>query len=168
MNIFALHTKPIVKMRLAIWVIGKTDMPYLTEGIGIYLNRLKHYARTEYEELKDIKPAKDDRETTRMEAEMILQRLKNDDLLILLDEKGTTYDSVGFSRFIEKLQLQSARRIIFLIGGAFGHHQAIRSRANFSISLSMMTFSHQMVRLILAEQLYRAFTIIKNEKYHNS
>jgi 23S rRNA (pseudouridine1915-N3)-methyltransferase len=155
-------------MRLAIWVIGKTDFPYLVEGISIYLNRLTHYVKTEYEELKDVKPGKDEKETSRLEAEMISQRLKSDDILILLDEKGKSLDSVAFSTFIEKFQVQSAKRIIFLIGGAFGHHLTIRSRANYSISLSQMTFSHQMVRLILVEQLYRAFTIIKNEKYHNS
>ena len=154
-------------MKLAIWVIGKTNFPYLVEGIGLYMSRLKHYAKTEYEELKDVKPAKDEKDTSRMEADMILQRLKNDDILILLDEKGETFDSIGFSRFIEKLQIESTKRVIFLIGGAFGHHSTLRIRANYSISLSKMTFSHQMVRIILLEQLYRAFTIIKNEKYHN-
>jgi 23S rRNA (pseudouridine1915-N3)-methyltransferase len=154
-------------MRLAIWVIGKTNFPYLIEGISLYLNRLKHYAKAEYEELKDVKPAKDEKDTSRMEADMILQRLKSDDLLVLLDEKGKSFDSIGFSKFIEKQQIESSKRVVFLVGGAFGHHAIIRSRANYSISLSQMTFSHQMVRLILLEQLYRAFTIIKNEKYHN-
>lgn len=154
-------------MKLAIWVIGKTNFPYLVEGISLYINRLKHYAKVEYEELKDVKPAKDEKDTSRMEADMILQRLKNDDILVLLDEKGKSFDSIGFSKFIEKQQIESSKRVVFLVGGAFGHHTIIRSRANYSISLSQMTFSHQMVRLILMEQLYRALTIIKNEKYHN-
>ncbi len=148
--------------------IGKTDEKYLSEGIAKYLNRLKHYCKIEYEEIKDVKAGQTAEETLKREAEIIFSKIKPEDLLILMDEKGSMMDSVSFSEFIGKLQNQSHKNVIFLIGGAFGHHHTIRARANNSISLSKMTFSHQMVRLFLTEQLYRAFTILKNEKYHNA
>ncbi|MBC7885067.1 MAG: 23S rRNA (pseudouridine(1915)-N(3))-methyltransferase RlmH [Saprospiraceae bacterium] len=154
-------------MRFAIWAIGKTNESYLEEGISKYLKRLKHYTKIDYEEFKDVKPGKDAEETMKRESELILSKLKADDYLILMDENGKNYDSTGFSVFIEQLQMHSSKTVIFLIGGAFGHHKLIRERANHLLSLSEMTFSHQMVRLFLSEQIYRAFTIIKNEKYHN-
>ncbi|KXK37362.1 MAG: 23S rRNA (pseudouridine(1915)-N(3))-methyltransferase RlmH [Saprospiraceae bacterium] len=154
-------------MKISVWCIGKTDEKYLKDGMAIYLKRLKHYARVEWIEYKDVKPGSTPEETTHREADMILTQLKSDDFLILMDERGHSYTSVEFSAFIEKLQLQAVKHVIFLIGGAYGHHAQIRARANHAISLSMMTFSHQMVRLFLTEQLYRAFTILRNEKYHN-
>ena len=154
-------------MKVTIWAIGKTNEKFLIEGVDKYLKRLKHYCKLDYEEFKDVKPALQPEETTKREAEMILSRLKNDDILVLLDENGTMYDSVSFASYLEKAQVQSTKNIVFLIGGAFGHHSIIREKANHTISLSKMTFSHQMVRLFLVEQVYRGFTIIKNEKYHN-
>ncbi|MBK9734609.1 MAG: 23S rRNA (pseudouridine(1915)-N(3))-methyltransferase RlmH [Saprospiraceae bacterium] len=154
-------------MKITIWAIGKTDEQYLMEGISKYLKRLIHYVKLDYQELKDVKPGKTPEDTLRSEAEVVAAKLKPDDILILMDEKGMSYDSVQFSAFIEKLQNQSSKNVIFLIGGAFGHHKILRDRANHLISLSKMTFSHQMVRLFLVEQLYRSYTIIKNEKYHN-
>lgn len=154
-------------MKFTIWAIGKTDEKYLDEGIKKYLNRLKHYTNVDYEEFKAVKSGQTPEETLKREAEVILAKLKSDDTLILLDEHGQMFDSVGFSDYIERFQIQSHKNVIFLIGGAFGHHKTIRERSNQMISLSKMTFSHQMVRLFLAEQLYRAFTIIRNEKYHN-
>ncbi len=154
-------------MRISIWAIGKTDEKYLDEGIQKYINRLVHYTKVDLVTFKDVKPAPTTEETLKREAEMILSKIKTEDNLILLDEFGQMFRSVQFSAYIEKLQLQGIRHTIFLIGGAFGHHESIRARAQGSISLSKMTFSHQMVRLFFTEQLYRAFTIMRNEKYHN-
>ncbi len=154
-------------MKISIWCIGKTDEKYIEDGIAKYLKRLTHYSRISMDVFKDVKPGQQAEETLKREAELVLSKLKSDDFLILMDEKGDTYTSVQFAAYIEKLQIQSGKHIIFLIGGAFGHHASVRNRANHSISLSKMTFSHQMVRLFLVEQIYRAFTIIKNEKYHN-
>ncbi len=154
-------------MKISIWCIGKTDEKYLIEGIDKYLQRLKHYSKVDFEVLKDVKPGNTSEETLKREADLVFSKLKSDDTLILMDEKGEMYDSLKFAGYIEKLQIQSQKHIIFLIGGAFGHHSSIRQTANHMISLSKMTFSHQMVRLFLVEQIYRAFTIIRNEKYHN-
>jgi 23S rRNA (pseudouridine1915-N3)-methyltransferase len=154
-------------MKFTIWAIGKTDEKYLDEGIKKYLSRLKHYTNVDYEEIKAVKSGQTPEETLKREAEVILAKLKSDDTLILLDEQGQMFDSVGFAAYIERFQIQAHKNVVFLIGGAFGHHKTIRERSNQMISLSKMTFSHQMVRLFLAEQLYRAFTIIRNEKYHN-
>ena len=154
-------------MKISIWCIGKTDEKYLIEGVDKYLQRLKHYTKLDYEVFKDVKPGQTSEETLKREADLILAKLKADDTLILMDEKGEMYDSVKFAGYIEKLQVQAHKHGVFLIGGAFGHHSTIRARANYMISLSKMTFSHQMVRLFLVEQIYRAFTIIRNEKYHN-
>lgn len=154
-------------MKISIWCIGKTDEKYLEDGISKYLKRLSHYGKITMEVIKDVKPGQTAEETLKREAELILSKLKSDDFLVLMDEKGDAYTSIQFAAYIEKLQMQAGKHIIFLIGGAFGHHITIRTRANHAMSLSKMTFSHQMVRLFLAEQIYRAFTIIRNEKYHN-
>ncbi len=154
-------------MQICIWSIGKTQEKYLKEGINLYLKRLTHYTKIQYEEWKDVKPGINSEETTKREAEMILSKLKNNDVLILLDEKGKELRSTELAHFLEKFQVQSSKNIVLLIGGAYGHHMMIRERAQYIISLSKMTFSHQMVRLFLVEQIYRAFTILKNEKYHN-
>lgn len=154
-------------MKFTIWTIGKTDEKYIEEGINKYLNRLKHYVKLDYEEFKDVKSGQTVNETLKREADFIISKIKPQDTLILLDENGQMFDSIRFSEYINKLQVQSHRNVIFLIGGAFGHHKIIKNRSDGMISLSKMTFSHQMVRLFLTEQLYRAFTIIRNEKYHN-
>ncbi|MBK8519249.1 MAG: 23S rRNA (pseudouridine(1915)-N(3))-methyltransferase RlmH [Saprospiraceae bacterium] len=154
-------------MKMMIWTIGKTSEKYLNEGIDKYLNKLKHYLKFEYEEFKDVKPGQTAAETSKKEAQLILSKLKTEDQLILLDEKGESYNSTNFSKYLEKLTLHSGNNYVFLIGGAYGHHELLRKRAIHLISLSKMTFTHQMVRLFLVEQFYRAFTIIKNEKYHN-
>lgn len=154
-------------MQISVWVIGKTQDKYLKEGMEKYMGRLPHYTKFRYEELKDVKPAQIPEETTKREAEMVLSRLKPEDTLILLDERGQEYTSHGLADFLEKHQNHATRHMIMLVGGAYGHHQMIRERAQSLISLSKMTFSHQMIRLFLLEQIYRAFTIIRNEKYHN-
>lgn len=156
-------------MKVELWAIGKTNEKYLEEGITIYLKRLKHYLNFEFIIISDIKQAGNLNavQLKSKEGEAILTRLKNEDFLILLDEKGAVYTSEAFAQFLEqKLQL-SYKRIVFLIGGAFGFSETLYERANAKLSLSKMTFSHQMIRLFFVEQLYRAMTILKNEPYHN-
>ena len=158
---------PLLRMKIKVLCIGKTDEIYLQTGIKLYLNRLKHYTGIEFEELKDIKAMSDPEQLKLKEAELFLSKIKNDDTVILLDENGHQFSSIQFSGYIEHKQLHSAKSLVFIIGGAFGHHDVLKSKAQHIISLSKLTFSHQMVRLILLEQIYRAFTIIRNEKYHN-
>lgn len=156
-------------MKIELWALGKTNEKYLEEGIFIYLKRLKHYLNFEFILMPDIKQAGhlNANQLKIKEGEMILTRLKQEDFLILLDEKGDAYTSEAFANFLEqKLQL-SYKRLVFLIGGAFGFSDALYERANSKLSLSKMTFSHQMIRLFFVEQLYRAMTILKNEPYHN-
>ncbi len=156
-------------MKVALWTIGKTNEKYLEEGIAIYLKRLKHYLNFELIIISDIKQASN-LNTTQLklkESEIILARLKPEDFLILLDEKGDSYASEAFAHFLEQKMQLSHKRIVFLIGGAFGFSDLLYTRANATLSLSAMTFSHQMVRLFFVEQLYRAMTILKNEPYHN-
>jgi 23S rRNA (pseudouridine1915-N3)-methyltransferase len=154
-------------MKLSIWAIGKTDEKFLEEGIKKYLDRLSHYTKVDYIEWKDSIKSSIPQDIMKKEADMVLKKLKPDDILIILDEKGLQKTSVEFAQFIEKLQNNSTKSCILLIGGAFGIHHSVKERAKYSISLSSCTFTHQMVRIILLEQLYRAYTIIKKEKYHN-
>jgi len=156
-------------MKTAFWVIGKTAFPYLNEGMAIYEKRLKHYLSYEMQLLPDIKNAGKMKaaQLKEKEGELVLKKLTKDDVLVLLDERGKMYSSVEFAGFIDnKLQYMN-KRIVFLVGGAFGFSEAVYQRANYKMSLSKMTFSHQMIRLFFMEQLYRAMTIIKGEKYHN-
>ena len=155
-------------MKIELWVVGKTAFKYLDEGILLYEKRLRHYTPFELVILPDVKnpPLSTDALKTK-EGEVILNKLTKDDVLILLDENGKQQTSIEFSKFIENQQINSTKRLVFQIGGAFGFSEGVYNRANFKLSLSKMTFSHQMIRLFFAEQLYRAFTIIKGEKYHN-
>jgi 23S rRNA (pseudouridine1915-N3)-methyltransferase len=155
-------------MKIELWVIGKTDFDYLKQGIVLYEKRLKHYVPYEMVVLNDIKnPPLSIEALKTKEGEVILSKIQKDDFLILLDENGVQWTSVDFANFIEKKQIDSVKRLVFQIGGAYGFSEAVYQRANFKMSLSKMTFSHQMIRLFFVEQLYRAFTIIKGEKYHN-
>jgi 23S rRNA (pseudouridine1915-N3)-methyltransferase len=155
-------------MKIEFWVIGKTDFDYLKEGIAVYEKRLKHYVAYEMVVLADVKNPPLSMEALKTkEGEIILNKLQKEDFLILLDENGKQNTSVEFSQFIEKKQMDGTKRLIFQIGGAYGFSETVYARANFKMSLSKLTFSHQMVRLFFVEQLYRAFTILKGEKYHN-
>jgi len=158
------------RMKIMLLQIDKTQDAYLAEGIDIFTNRLKNYTVLE---IKTISVPKNLRqrsvgEQKSGEAKLILDVISNDDHVILLDENGKEYSSSGFANFISQKQNSSVKRLIFLIGGPFGFDEEIYKRANSKIALSQMTFSHQMVRLFFVEQLYRAFTIIKGEKYHHS
>lgn len=154
-------------MKLSIWVVGKTQDKYISEGIDIFLKRLLNYTKLEWFEFKEVKNFSTPEDCKKKEGETILSKLKQEDFLIILDENGISCSSTAFASYIEQWQLRSLKHVIFLVGGAFGFHESVKNRANFQLSLSKMTFSHQMVRLFFAEQLYRAYTIINNEKYHN-
>lgn len=154
-------------MTVEFWYIGKTNEKYLTQGMSIYAKRLKHYCKYQEVCLKDVKPGQTGEITRAREAELILSKLNKEDQLILLDEKGETYTSMAFSKRLQKWQNAGHRRLVFLVAGAFGADPSLKERANHLLSLSDMTFSHQMIRLFFLEQLYRGFTILRNEKYHN-
>jgi 23S rRNA (pseudouridine1915-N3)-methyltransferase len=156
-------------MKVHVYFIGKTTESYLREGEAIYAKRLKHYLPITFEVLPDIKGAgkMSPDKLKEKEGELVLSRLKNDDGLILLDEGGKQYGSVDFAYWLDKQLQRPYRRLIFLVGGAFGFPPASYERATGKLSLSIRTFSHQMIRLFISEQLYRAMTILRGEKYHN-
>lgn len=157
-------------MKIVLLQIDKTQDSYLTEGIEVYSKRLKNYAAFEMVTISVPKNVRQRsfKEQKTEEGKLILGQISDDDFLVLLDEKGSEYTSVQFSNFISQKQNASVKRLFFLIGGPFGFDEAIYKRANFKLALSKMTFSHQMVRLFFVEQLYRAFTILKGEKYHHN
>lgn len=156
-------------MNIKLIVISKTDVPYLQTGIDEYFSRLKHYCDFELvviPALKNLGKASPD-EIKEKEGELILKQLAKVDQTVLLDEHGKEYTSVGFSEYLQKQMNVGTRTLAFVIGGAFGFSPAVYAAATHKISLSQMTFNHQMVRLFFLEQLYRAFTILRHEKYHN-
>lgn len=150
-------------------VVGKTEGEWLIEGCDQYQRRLRHYYPFEVEVIPDIRAkGKISQDALRKkEAEAVLTRLGSDDRLVLLDEKGAHLSSKELATFIEKESHQGYKNLVFLIAGAFGADASLKSRAHFSLSLSKMTFPHQLVRLIFLEQLYRAMSILRNEPYHN-
>lgn len=156
-------------MNITLLTVGKTDVPWVAEGMEVYASRLKHYVPFSVKELPHLKgvsslsPA----EVKSRESDLILKALRPSDHVILLDEKGRSFRSVEFASFIEGKMARSSADLVFVVGGAFGFSDAVRSRADGMISLSPMTFSHQMVRVIFLEQLYRAFTILNGHPYHN-
>jgi 23S rRNA (pseudouridine1915-N3)-methyltransferase len=156
-------------MKVTLLVIGKTEEKWLIEGIEVYLNRLKHYTSFELKVVPELRNTKNlsQSQQKKAEADLLLKQIKNTDYVLLLDEHGKTYSSVLFSRFIEKLQVNSTSSLVLVVGGPYGFDEQLHQRANGKISLSAMTFSHQMVRLIFVEQLYRAYTILKGEPYHH-
>lgn len=156
-------------MKISLLVIGKTDEVYLQKGLEIFLKRIPHYIQFEMKVIPDIKNAKNlsEEQQKEKEGELILQQLLSSDELFLLDEKGIESSSVEFARFLERKMLSGIKRLVFIIGGPYGFSGNVYSRANGKVSLSKMTFSHQMVRLIFSEQLYRALTILKGEPYHH-
>ncbi|EDM35045.1 hypothetical protein PBAL39_08200 [Pedobacter sp. BAL39] len=156
-------------MKITLLVVGKTEDKYLIEGIEKYLKRLKHYIGFNLLVIPDVKNTKNlttDQQKSK-EADLILKQLNNTDTIVLLDEKGKKYTSVLFSDYLNKQMIGSVQHLMFIIGGPYGFDERIYERANGSLSLSDMTFSHQMVRLFFVEQLYRAFSILKGEPYHH-
>jgi 23S rRNA (pseudouridine1915-N3)-methyltransferase len=156
-------------VKIETWFIGKTSPAYLQIGLDDFCNRIKKYAPFETIIIPDIKDNGNltIKERLQKEGEKVLQKIAVQDYLILLDEGGKAFTSIQFSQFIEKELNKSHKKIIFLIGGAYGFSEAMQERANIKLSLSKMTYSHQMVRLFFLEQLYRGFTILNNEPYHN-
>jgi 23S rRNA (pseudouridine1915-N3)-methyltransferase len=156
-------------MKITLLVVGKTEADYLLKGIAEYQKRLEHYISFSIQVIAALKNTKtlSELQQKQKEGELILGQLKPTDSLILLDENGKQYTSVGFASFIEKQTIAGVRSMVFVVGGPYGFSDAVYQRATGKISLSEMTFSHQMVRLIFVEQLYRAMTIIKGEPYHH-
>ncbi|MFV0378327.1 MAG: 23S rRNA (pseudouridine(1915)-N(3))-methyltransferase RlmH [Mangrovibacterium sp.] len=156
-------------MKVQLLVIGKTDKDYLNEGIDLFRKRIPHYLPFEYQIIPDIKNTRNlpEDQQKEKEGELILAQLKAGDELILLDEHGKEYRSTEFALFLEKKMLAGTKTLVFCIGGPYGFSPNVFEMATGKISLSKMTFSHQMVRLIFCEQLYRALTILKGEPYHH-
>jgi len=157
-------------MHIKLITIGKTDEAYLKQGISKYTDRLKHYVPfliVELPEQKISNAHKNNAYLLKKEEELLLKNINTSDILVLLDENGKTYNSVEFSQFVELQMINSIKTLVFVVGGAFGFSDHIKKTASYQIALSKLTFTHQMVRLIFVEQLYRAFTIIKGQAYHN-
>ena len=155
-------------MRVTLLTVGKTDIKWVSEGLEVYSSRLPHYIPFELRvipELKNVSALSKDQIKT-AEGKLILKALKDSDDLILLDERGKEFRSVEFADWLQR-KFQNGRDLVFVIGGAYGFSREVYSRAGGMISLSKMTFSHQMVRTIFVEQLYRALTILKGESYHH-
>jgi 23S rRNA (pseudouridine1915-N3)-methyltransferase len=156
-------------MKITLLAIGKTDDKNLKGLTEQYIKRLGHYVSFSFEVIPDIKNAKNLSEALQKQNEgnEIQKRISTADTLILLDEKGKSYSSEEFSEFLQKKMNSGLKNLVFVIGGPYGFSEEIYKRANGKISLSSMTFSHQMVRLFFVEQLYRGFTILRNEPYHH-
>lgn len=156
-------------MKVCLLVIGKTDTEFVRAGIAEYEKRLKYYIPYEMKVIPDVRNTKNMNEMRQKEreGELILAQLETSDFVVLLDERGNEYTSKAFAEFLAQKMLTSIKRMIFVIGGPYGFSEEVYKRANMKISLSKMTFSHQMVRMIFTEQLYRAMTILKGEPYHH-
>lgn len=155
-------------MTIKLIVVSKTDVPYIQKGIDEYVSRLSHYCDFELVVIPQKGMGKaSPEEVKEKEGELILKQLTKADCVVLLDEHGREYTSVGFSEFLQKQMNAGIRTLAFVIGGAYGFSPAVYAAAQHKLSLSQMTFNHQMVRLFFLEQLYRAHTILRHEKYHN-
>ena len=156
-------------MKITMLTVGQTEKNWIKEGLDVYVSRLKHYCAFSVNEIPELKNVSSlSREQIRKkEGELVLKAVRDSDEVILLDEHGKEYSSTGFAEALERKISLGGRDIVFVIGGAYGFSEEVYRRSNSSISLSKMTFSHQMVRTIFAEQLYRAFTIMKGEPYHH-
>lgn len=157
-------------MKIKLIVVSKTDVPYIQAGIDEYAGRLRHYCDFELAVIPALKNAGTLRpeELKEREGQLILKQLEKVDMAVLLDEHGKEYTSAGFAEYLQKQMNSGVRTLAFVIGGAYGFSPAVYAAAQHKISLSQMTFNHQMVRLFFVEQLYRAHTILRHEKYHNS
>src|SRR5690242_18707175 len=156
-------------MKLSFWSIGKNNEPYIKQGVEEFTKRISKYFKVEWTIIPVPKNAgmMSEIDLKKKEGEMILDWLAKDDYLVALDERGKPFSSEGLANFIQVRANSSVKNLVFLIGGAFGIDEAVLKRADHKLSLSQLTFPHQLVRLILAEQVYRACTILKNEKYHH-
>ena len=155
-------------MKITLLTVGKTDIGWVREGLETYVARLRHYVPVELHEIPELKNVSSltQAQIKEKEGERILAVVKPADTVLLLDEAGKEYRSVEFAREIER-RLSAGKNLVFVIGGAYGFSDAVYRRGDGKVSLSKMTFSHQMVRAVFAEQLYRAFTILRGEPYHH-
>jgi len=156
-------------MEIKLLTVGKTDVKWVKEGLDLYGSRLSHYVPFTVSEIPELKKvgALSQAQIKEKEGELILKQVGPQDILVLLDEHGHEYRSMEFADHLQKLMARGAKTLVFVIGGAYGFSDAVYNRSHERFSLSRMTFSHQMVRTIFAEQLYRAFTILKGEPYHH-
>ncbi|NOU19189.1 MAG: 23S rRNA (pseudouridine(1915)-N(3))-methyltransferase RlmH [Bacteroidales bacterium] len=156
-------------MKITLIVVGKIDKRYILDGFTEYEKRLSHYCKLDVKVIPDIKNSKAMTPAIQMqkEGELILAAIRSSTEVIILDERGSEYTSIDFARFIEKKAVLGLKEITFIIGGPYGFSPDVKSKATAMVSLSQMTFSHQIVRLVFMEQLYRAMTIIKGEPYHH-
>ena len=156
-------------MKIKLICVGKTVKPFLKDGEQEYLKRLKHYTPVEKIEIPELKNAKklSEDQIKQQEGELILNQIKPGEVIVLLDERGKQYGSIDFSKYLQKKFNSGGKGIAFVIGGAYGFSDEIYAKATDKISLSKMTFSHQMVRMFFLEQIYRGFTILKGEPYHH-
>lgn len=156
-------------MKITLAVVGKTSTGYLEQGVAEYVRRLGHYVPFDIQYIADLKNTKslttDQQKVS--EGKLILQNLDKSDYVVLLDEHGKEYTSMQFADYVQKRMSSGARRVVFVVGGPYGFSQDVYNRANDNLSLSKMTFSHEMIRLIFTEQLYRAYTILNHEPYHH-
>jgi len=157
-------------MKLQFLSVGKVHEPYVKEGIDAFTKRIGHYFTADWQIIASPKNAStlSSADLKTKEGEIILNTIKKEDYLVLLDERGKQLSSEGLAIFLQQRANESEKNIVFLIGGAFGVSDAVMQRANYKWSLSQLVFPHQLVRLILSEQVYRACTIIRNEKYHHT
>ncbi|WP_009033105.1 23S rRNA (pseudouridine(1915)-N(3))-methyltransferase RlmH [Indibacter alkaliphilus] len=156
-------------MQITLLAVGKTDHSSIQLLSEEYSKRLGHYVKFNFEVIPDLKNTKslDEKSQKEKEGELILKKIQPSDQVILLDEDGKQHSSVGFSELLQKKMNAGLKQLIFVIGGPYGFSEAVYERSDGKISLSKMTFSHQMVRVFFIEQLYRAFTILRNEPYHH-
>ena len=156
-------------MNIELIVVGKTDMKEVEALISMYSKRINHYVRFAITTLADVRNTKklSEGEQKRLEGEAILRLMSDSDYVVLLDERGQELRSVEFADLVQRRMSAGTKRLLFVIGGPYGFSEAVYQRANSMLSLSRMTFSHQIVRAIFTEQLYRAFTILRNEPYHH-
>lgn len=156
-------------MKITLLAVGKTDKGWIKDGLDIYISRLKHYVpfvTVEIPELKNVSSFTKEQIKVR-EGELILKNIQQTDDLILLDERGREYSSMEMAALLQDKMTRGGKDLVFVIGGAYGFSDEVYRRANSRISLSRMTFSHQMIRVIFTEQIYRAFTIMRGEPYHH-
>jgi 23S rRNA (pseudouridine1915-N3)-methyltransferase len=156
-------------MKISCWTIGKANETYVKEGVEDFTRRISRYFKVEWNIIPVPKNSStlSEKDLKRKEGEAILQFLTKDDYLVALEERGKQFSSEGLAAFIQARANESTKRLVFLIGGAYGIDEEVLKRADLKWSLSQLVFPHQLVRLILAEQIYRACTILKNEKYHH-
>ena len=154
-------------MKIYFWSVGKAHESYIKEGVEIFTKRISHYYGIEWKIFSSVKGSSED-QVKKNEAAHLLDAIQKDDILVALDENGKKWNSIELADFIQQRANSSVKNLIFIIGGAYGLHETILKRCDYKWSLSKLVFPHQLVRLILSEQVYRACTIIRNEKYHHS